>query len=41
MEVFNSLIEDLEDLAVITDSRDEPVAAHGDFLAELKFDDLI
>ncbi|MDF1569088.1 MAG: hypothetical protein RQ801_04950 [Spirochaetaceae bacterium] len=41
MDMFNQLIEDLEDLAVIAERRDEPVTTHEDFLAELKSDGLI
>jgi len=41
MEIFNQLIEDMEDMAVIAERRDEPVTSHDDFLAELKSDGLI
>ena len=29
------LLEDLDDLAVIAERRDEPTVSHGDFVAEL------
>ena len=32
------LLEDLEDLAVVAERREEPVIAHKDFVAELKRD---
>ena len=41
METFNQLIEDLEDLAVIAERRDESVTTQEDFIAELKSDGLI
>lgn len=41
LETFNQLIEDMEDLAVIAERRDEPVTSHEEFLAELKSDGLI
>ncbi|MBI9099531.1 MAG: hypothetical protein JEY91_13695 [Spirochaetaceae bacterium] len=41
LDTFNQLIEDMEDLAVIAERRDEPVTTHEDFLAELKSDGLI
>ena len=33
---YEKLIEDLEDLAVIAERRDEPVIPHDQFMAELK-----
>lgn len=41
LDIFNQLIEDLEDLAVIAERRDEPVTTHEDFMTELKSDGLI
>ncbi len=41
LETFNQLIEDLEDLAVIAERRDESVTTQEDFIAELKSDGLI
>ena len=36
---YEKLLEDLEDLAVVAERRDEPVGSHDDFLAQLKRDD--
>jgi len=41
IEEFESLLEDLEDLAIIAERRDEPSIAHNDLVAELKKDVLI
>ena len=41
LKIFNRLIEDLEDLAVIAERRDESVTTHENFMAELKSDGLI
>jgi len=41
LETFNQLIEDLEDLAVIAERRDESVTTQEDFIDELKSDGLI
>jgi len=41
LNTFNQLIEDMEDLAVIAERRDESVSSHKDFLTELKADGLI
>jgi hypothetical protein len=38
---FESLLEDLEDLATVAERKDEPTISHIDLLAELKQDDLI
>jgi len=38
---FQELIEDIEDLAVVAERRDEPTMSHEKFLAELKNDGLI
>lgn len=35
---YEKLLEDLEDLAVIAERRDEPVIPHDQFIAELKRD---
>ena len=35
---FESLLEDLEDLAIIAERRDEPTISHKDILAILKHD---
>ncbi|MEM8718765.1 MAG: hypothetical protein AAGE84_05590 [Cyanobacteria bacterium P01_G01_bin.39] len=41
IEQFESLLEDMEDLATVAQRRDEPTTSHEDLLAELKQDDLI
>ncbi len=41
LEAFQELLEDLEDLAVIAERRNEPTIPHNDLLAELKEDDLL
>jgi PHD/YefM family antitoxin component YafN of YafNO toxin-antitoxin module len=41
IEEFESLLEDLEDLAIIAERRDEPSITHNDLVAELKKDGLI
>ncbi len=38
---YEKLLEDLDDLAVVAERRDEPVVAHEDFLADLKRDGLL
>jgi len=38
---FRELMEDLEDLAVIAERRDEPTISHEDLPAELKNDGLL
>ena len=38
---YEKLLEDLEDLAVIAERRDEPVTGHDEFVAELKRDGLL
>ena len=35
---YEKLLEDLDDLAVIAERRDEPVLSHEEFLADLKSD---
>ena len=35
---YEKLLEDLADLAVVAERRDEPVISHDDFLADLKRD---
>lgn len=40
-EEFESLLEDLEDLAVIAERRNEPSIAHSDIVAELKKEGII
>jgi PHD/YefM family antitoxin component YafN of YafNO toxin-antitoxin module len=41
IEQFESLLEDLEDLAIVAERKDEPTISHTDLLAELKQDGLI
>jgi hypothetical protein len=38
---FEELLEDLQDLAVVAERRDEPSISHEELLAELKRDGLI
>lgn len=40
-EEFQELLEDLEDLAIIAERRDEPTVSHDEVLAELKRDGLL
>ncbi len=41
IDLFQNLLEDLEDLAAIAERRDEPTTSHADLLAELKRDALL
>ncbi len=36
METFQELLEDIKDLAVIAERRDEPTISHDELLTELK-----
>lgn len=38
---YEKLLEDLEDLAVVAERRDEPTIPHEQFVAELKRDGLV
>jgi len=38
---FEELLEDIEDLAIVAERRDEPTTSHADLLAELKQDGII
>jgi PHD/YefM family antitoxin component YafN of YafNO toxin-antitoxin module len=38
---YEKLLEDLEDLAVVAERRDEPAIPHEQFVSELKRDGLI
>lgn len=38
---YERLLEDLEDLAVIAERREEPVVSHDQFLADLERDGLL
>ena len=38
---FESLLEDIEDLATVAERKDEPTTSHADLLAELKRDEFI
>ena len=41
LEAFEELLEDIEDLAMIAERREEPTMAHDQLVAELKRDGLI
>jgi len=41
IEKYTELIEDLQDLAVIAERRDEPSISHAQVVAELKKDDYL
>ena len=41
IEEFQSLIEDLEDLIIVAERREEPTISHHDLIAELKRDGLL
>ena len=41
IDKFESLLEDLEDLATVAARKEEPTINHADLLAELKQDELI
>ena len=41
IDSYEKLLEDLDDLAVVAERRDEPVVAHDDFLADLKRDGIL
>jgi hypothetical protein len=41
IDEFQELVEDLEDLAIVAERRDEPTITHQELLAELKQDGLI
>ena len=35
---YEKLLEDLDDLAVVAERRDEPILSHDEFVADLKSD---
>ncbi len=41
IEQFESLLEDIEDLAVVAERKNEPTTSHADLLEELKEDGII
>lgn len=41
IEQFQELLEDLEDLAVVAERREEPTITHEELLAQLKQDGLL
>ena len=41
IDEFQELIEDIEDLAIVAERRDEPTVTHQELLAELKQDGFI
>ena len=38
---FEELLEDIEDLAIVAERRDEPITSHADLIAELKQDGIL
>ena len=38
---YEKLLEDLEDLAMVAERREEPTVAHEDFLSELRRDGIL
>ncbi len=40
-DAFHDLLDDLEDLAVVAERRDEPTVPHDEVVAELKRDGLL
>ena len=41
MEDFENILEDIEDLAIVAQRKDEKTTSHKDFIKELKSDALI
>lgn len=41
IEQFESLLEDMKDLAVVAERKNEPITSHADLLEELKEDGII
>ena len=41
IEDYENLLEDIEDLAVLAERRDEPSLSHAEMLSELKRDGLL
>ncbi|MDO9129698.1 MAG: hypothetical protein Q7U34_07515 [Anaerolineales bacterium] len=41
IEEFEELLEDIEDLAVLAERRDEPTVTHAEVLAQLKSDGIL
>jgi hypothetical protein len=41
IEAFQELLEDLEDLAIMAERREEPTTSHAELLAQLKRDGLL
>lgn len=41
MEEFRSILEDMEDLAIIAERKNENTSSHTDFIEELKQDEII
>lgn len=41
IEQFESLLEDIEDLATVAERKDEPTISHADLIAELKQDGIV
>ena len=41
MEEFENMLEDIEDLAMVAERKDEESTSHQDFIEELKNDEII
>ncbi len=41
IDEFRELLEDIDDLAMLAERRDEPTVSHDDLIAELKRDELL
>ena len=41
LQQFEELLEDLEDLAIVAERRDEPTISHEDVISELKQDGIL
>ena len=41
MEEFENILEDIEDLAIVAERKDEKTISHQDFIEELKNDEII
>jgi hypothetical protein len=41
IEDYEKLLEDLDDLAVVAERRDEPVVSHDEFIADLTWEGIL
>ena len=41
MEEFENILEDIEDLAIVAERKDEKIISHKDFMNELKQDAIV